>query len=113
MATTQIGPTAYTLTLDGSIQRLSDVYPADIVESSLRLLTLQAGGANANPIYLGGAAVSSADHGCSIPAGSGGVPAAPLQLNADEAQLFLSDLYVIGTNAQTLHLVVIPTNPVR
>lgn len=113
MATSQGGPTAYTLSLDGTIQNLASVLPADTVESSLRTLVLQARGANGAPIYIGGAAVSSSAHGFSIPAGAGGVAAAPIQLQAEGSQLFLSDLYVLGTGGEFLQILAIPTNPVR
>lgn len=113
----QLGPTDFTLALDGTAQHLSDVLAAVVAanqgldfEPKVRILILQADGANGNAIYVGFSnAVSSTLHAFSIPAGVGGVPATPIILSALQLpELLLSHLWVKGTDGQKLHIGLIP-----
>lgn len=113
----QLGPTHFVLDLDATVQRLSDVLAAVFaagqgltMEPKIRLLYLQADGANGNPVYIGTTAtMTSTDCAFQIPAGNGGVPAAPILIGpCNSTQLFLSNLYALGTAGQKLRLLVIP-----
>ena len=101
----------YTLTLSGSAQRLSAVLPnlEDVNDKFLQTLSLQPAGANANPVYVGASAVSATEYGVRLEAGTAGVPPAPwLASDAFKATgLKLSDVYVIGTNTQVLHILIV------
>ena len=97
----------FTLTLNGSAQALSSVLPnAARDDIPFQSLHLQPDGANANPVYLGtSSSVSSSSHGVRLPAAATGVPPAPYIFEAvGQGQLRLSALYVLGTNAEKLHI---------
>ena len=109
--------TQYTLTLDGTAQRLSQVYssgagnaqPSAAQDIPFRQVFLQADPANANVVYVGASsAVTSVNHGISLD---------PTQATAQDrvslgpfptGAVKLSDLWVIGTNAQRLMVLGIP-----
>lgn len=107
---------SYSLTLNGSAQRLSQVLasgannadPDKAEDVPFRQLRLQADPANANVVYVGDSvAVSASAHGASLdpteasayPLILGPFPTGPLRL---------SDLWVVGTNAQRLMILGIP-----
>ncbi len=104
-----------TLTLDGSAQRLLAGWGVvgagnpvgGVNDIAAEAIYIQPDGANANPIYLGGDAVSAADHGFSLPAGAAGVPPSPFKLDAYTSRVKPSQLYVIGTAAQKVHITII------
>ncbi len=110
MATSQLIPAEYVLTLNGSAQQLSSVLAADIVEGAIGMLILQADSGNGAAIGVGFSnAVSTSVCALTIPAASGSVPAAPILLGPfHAAQLFLSQVWVNGTNGQKLRIGVIP-----
>lgn len=101
----------YTLTLTGVAQRLSqvlasganNVQPSVMEDVAFQQLRLQADPANGAAVYIGTtSAVSSTDHGASLD---------PTQATAVDhlnlgpygcGPVKLSDLWVIGTNAQRL-----------
>jgi hypothetical protein len=97
----------YTVTLNGSVQRLSDylttpavIHGQDVLVNNL---VLQPGGANAAPVYVGGhGAITSDDHLFSLPAGAAGVPPAPFMWELAGRQVRPSDIYVLGTNTEKL-----------
>lgn len=103
--------THYKLTLDGTAQQLSRVLPAadrstggknDVACS---VITLQPKGANANIVLIGGPTVDATNFAFSLPAGSGGVPPAPLILAPSLGPpLRLSGLYAIGTPNEVLQI---------
>jgi hypothetical protein len=107
------------LTLDGTIQRLSSVLTDPEVggadDEALRVVQLQMQGNSANPLFVGGApkvgtnvTLTSTDHGFRLEPGSGGVPTAPYLLGEFETgPIRLSDVYVLGTNAEVLHIMVL------
>jgi hypothetical protein len=102
----------YVLTLDGNAQRLSsliaDQQPHGAHDTPLRAISLQPGPANANAVFLGGAAVSATDFGVRLEASAAGVPPAPFILGEfDEGGMRLSDFYVIGTATEKLHVLVV------
>lgn len=75
-----------------------------VADAQIRMIILQPGGANANPCFLGGSGVTTAN-GIRLPAGAAGVPPAPLQLSElFQGQLALSDLWVVGTADETLRV---------
>lgn len=96
----------YTLTLNGSAQQLSSALANPALDLPFQSLHLQPDGANANPIYVGtSASVSSSSHGVRLPAGASGVPPAPYIFEfSGEGRLRLSSFYVLGTNAEKLHI---------
>lgn len=102
----------YTLTLTGAAQQLSSVLADPTVggpnDEPLESLLLQPDGGNGNPIFVGGSsAVSSTLFGVRLAIGTGGVPPDPLKLEPTMGPLRLSDLWVIGTATQKLHLLAI------
>lgn len=70
----------------------------------LQSLSLQAGTANANGVFVGGPAVSSTDFGVRIPAAAAGVPAAPEKFEFYGRPVKLSEVYVVGTADEKLHV---------
>lgn len=103
----------YTLTLDGTVQRLSAVLSnlEPNVNPYLRLLWLQPGGGNAGPIYVGSNAdLTTSDYGFRLEAATGGVPPAPWSIGelVNVSAVRLSDLYVKGTNTEKLQIFCVP-----
>ena len=100
----------YVLTLDGNAQRLSSVLTGGADgpnDRPLRSISLQPAGANANPIFLGHAGVSSTDFGVRLEPGATNVPPAPFVFGElDRGAMKLSEFYVIGTSTQKLHILV-------
>lgn len=96
----------YTLTLNGSIQRLSTALADQNLDIPFESLHLQPDGANANPIYVGSStSITASSYGVRLPAASGGVPPAPYIFeHPGEGRLRLSQLFVFGTNAEKLHI---------
>lgn len=103
-----------TLTLNAAAQRLSSVYsnpdPSQGDNICLRGVMFQGDGANAGAIFVGSSnLVSSSVYAFRIPAAVAGVPAAPIIIGDFEGGPFrLSDFWVIGTNAEKLHIGTIP-----
>lgn len=104
----------YTLTLSGSVQRLSAALSDPTVNGPddvpCRALHIQPDGTNANPIFVGAApTVSASQHGVRLAASSGGVPMAPYIFEfSGEGPLRLSHFYVLGTANEKLHLLLLP-----
>jgi hypothetical protein len=111
----------YTLTLNGSAQRLSSVLlpallnqePAAVdggvaADVPLREIILSNVAGNANVIYVGGSSgVSSTSHAFALDPTE--ASQAPVRLGPYESgPLKLSDFWVIGTNAQLLGIGVVP-----
>jgi hypothetical protein len=103
-----------TMTLSGSVQRLSEALP-DRTPSGrddvpFRALHIQPDGANANAIFLGSsAALSSTLYGLRLPASASGVPSAPYVFEfSGEGPLRLSHIYVLGTANEKLHIFGVP-----
>lgn len=98
----------HVLTLTGSAQALSTVSGATV--KSIRTVTLQPGAANAGEVYIGGATVSASDYGVRLEVPEDSIPPAPMILAETQSpygHFKLSDLYVIGTNTDKLHLLVV------
>ncbi len=106
----------YNLTLDGTIQQLSDALanrsragPDDV---TLRVVTLQMQGNSADPLFVGGpprgggaVTVTSTNHAFRLEPGAAGVPAAPFLLGEFESgPIRLSDFHVLGTDTEVLHI---------
>lgn len=103
----------YTLTLTGVAQRLSTVLannaPGGPEDFACRQIIFSSDPANANAIYVGTtSAVSSTVHGFSLD---------PTQATAKDREsvgpfeagpVKLSDFWVVGTNTQLLHVMLIP-----
>lgn len=108
-----------TLTLTGAVQRLSDALAsvsgvsADALAAkdvTCQQIHLQGDGGNGNPIYLGGSAatLSTSVYGARIEKATSTVPPAPWTIQAPaEGNLRCSDLYVLGTNTEKLHALLI------
>ncbi len=95
----------HVLTLDGNAQALSTVTGA--LPAGVRTVSLQPNGGNGNPVYVGGAGVSSTVYGVRLEAGATGVPPAPFVLGEFQTGwVKLDELYVIGTTTEKLHILV-------
>ena len=98
----------YTLTLNGSAQRLSSVLPDTTPggpdDLSSAVIVLQPDGANANPVFVGGPGVTTSDFGFRMEPGAAGAPPAPYTFTPEHRTMKLSSLYVIGTSTQKLHI---------
>lgn len=93
-----------TVTLTGSAQALTAVY-----QGGIRWVSLQPDPANVNPSYVGGSGITSADYGVRLPAPSAGIPPPPHIIGEfADGTVALSDIYVIGTVGEKLHLHVLP-----
>src|SRR5688572_28735047 len=95
----------HVLTLTGSAQALSSI--AGATTNPLRTLFVSAGTANVNPVYIGGSnqAVSSTVYGVRIRAPVSSEPVAPfvyMETQSQHGHLKLSDIYVLGSNAEKL-----------
>jgi hypothetical protein len=100
----------YVVTVAATAAPLSDVLPNTdpVNDKPLHSISMQAGAANANPVFIGGPGVSTTDYGVRIPAATGGVPDAPY-IPSDffrPGRNKLSDIFCIGTAGQKLHLFV-------
>jgi hypothetical protein len=99
----------YTLTLTGSAQALSTATSASA--ATVRTVTIQQDPANTHVAYVGASsALTSAAWGVRLPAPVAGEPAAPFMLGDTQSQhghFKLSDVYVLGTAAEKLHLLVV------
>lgn len=103
----------YTLTLSGSAQRLSSLVAAvdSQFDDQLGVCWLQPDGGNGNPIYVGGSdAITSSSYGFRLEAAASTIPPAPFSFGELEPgrNLKLSELYVLGTSDEKLHVAVIP-----
>lgn len=98
----------HVLTLNGSAQALATITGS--TTKAIRTVTLQPGTANSEAVYVGASGVTTSDYGVRIPASVAGVPPPPLMLGETQSQyghFKLSDVYVIGTSDETLHLLVV------
>lgn len=93
--------TPFVLTLTGAAQQLT--FDAS-GRTPLRSIAFTADPANASPIYIGGPGVTSANWMHFIPAPIGGIPEAPLIPEFADGKVYLEDFYVIGANAEKIHL---------
>lgn len=106
----------FTLTLTGSIQRLSDVYGDGTgvvnVANDLpyRTLTFQALKANTNDVYVGGrnqaTTLSSTKHAIRLDPTD--TQAVSIMGSYDMGPLKLSDFYVLGTNGEAICVGAVP-----
>jgi hypothetical protein len=102
----------FTLTLDGTVQVLSDVLPPRIGDS-LKYIALQADANNSGVIYVGSTergdegAVSSTAYGWRIEIPVAGIPSAPDIIEVSQNSFSLSELSVIGTSDDILHIMVL------
>lgn len=102
----------YTLTLSGVAQPLSSVLANPAIggpDDEPRVsLFLQPDGGNGNPVFVGGSsAVSSTLFGVRLAIGAAGVPPDALKLEPAMSPIRLSDIWVIGTAAQKLHILAV------
>ena len=109
----------FNLTLDGTVQRLSNALPDNTVggadDEALRVISLQPEGGNADPIFVGGgrkaaagASLSSTDYGFRLEAATATIPPAPFILGEFETgPIRLSEFYVLGTADEILHIAVL------
>jgi len=106
----------YDLTLDASIQSLLDaVSPGSAVggvnDVPCRSIILQADDGNSNLIFVGGANqdVSASSHAFQLAIPVTSIPEEPRTIGGfDTGPLRLSDFRVLGTNAEVLHIGIIP-----
>lgn len=100
----------YSLTLTGSVQRLSSVIPTGTAVPVAHFVSLQAAGANTGLIYVGGfpQLLSSTAYGFRIEIPASTIPSAPsiIELGGGAA-INLADLQVLGTNNDILKIMVL------
>jgi len=100
----------YVLTLSGATQRLSDALPTTTPGGPDDLMCvaihLQAGGANAAALYLGGygQTLTSAIYGTRVPAAASGTPSAPYILDGPVKPSHVS---VLGANGEKLSVLLV------
>lgn len=102
----------YTLTLSGSVQKLSDALgtgyasPGSARDIRVSSISIQADGGNSQLIYIGGEApttLTSTDYGSRIEKPVSTIPAAPSILQTKGRGIRPSDVWVLGTAAEKLH----------
>lgn len=102
----------YTLTLDGTVQQLNDVLPANEGDS-LKYVALQADAGNSGVIYVGSSergfegALSSTKYGWRIEIPVSNIPSAPDIIEVSQNSFSLAELSVIGTLNDILHIMVL------
>lgn len=96
------------LTLTGSIQNLGTLLGG---RKTVRAVTLQAGVANSNPIYVTTdptITLSSTDYDIRIPVPVSSIPAAPLMLGDQVVDtLDTAQIRILGTNTEKVHVLVL------
>lgn len=102
----------FTLTLNGAAQRLSTVLavtePGGSRDEAYRQLMLQADPANAAAVYVGSSnAVSAASHGFSLDPTQATAPVLVIG-PFETGPVKLSEIWVLGTNTEKLHIFGIP-----
>jgi hypothetical protein len=102
-----------TLTLTGAAQCLGDLLPALGVERPLLQVWLQPDGANVAPIFVGANAdITSGDYGLRLEAAETAIPPAPFSVGEIHAiSLYLSQMFVLGTADDVLHVLWVPYGP--
>ena len=74
----------------------------------IKFIAVQADPANAGIVYLGGAeTLSSTAYGVYIPKPVSTIPAAPIQLGTGNGFLSASEIYIVGTTTDKLHVLVV------
>ena len=95
-----------TVTMNGNAQALSSVLTLDPLD--VRRIELQPGAANVNPVFLGGATVSSTDYGVRLEVPVTGIPPAPWIVAEERSvPVTLQQLYIRGTSGEKLHILFI------
>lgn len=100
------------VTLNGAVQQLHTALGVLAQNDMVIWLSLQPGSANANPVYVGSTdATTSSNYFVRLEAAAATVPPAPWQISeampnqsVTSLSLRLEDLFVIGTNAEKLHV---------
>lgn len=93
------------VTLDGTAQQLA--LAIDMPGVRIRSISMQPGAANAAAVFVGGPGVTASDYGVRLPASAAGVPAAPYVVEDSDESTRMDDWYVIGTDTEKLHLLVV------
>lgn len=89
------------LTLNGNAQVLTGGISGDYSNPPIKQLALQANNTNSNPFYIGDSAISATNFAGYIPAPSAGIPYGHAVLDIPkDAIVYLSDVYVKGTNGE-------------
>ena len=99
----------YNLTMDGTIQPLSDVLPVNEGDT-LKYVALQAHGGNSNIIYVGSTetgTLTSSDYGWRIEVPVTSIPSAPDIIELSQNGFSLNELSVLGTASDVLHIMVL------
>lgn len=87
-----------------SLAALLNITPGGADDIPLQSLSLQADGGNAGATFVGGPTVSTTDYGIRIPAAAAGVPAAPEKFQFYGRPVKLSEVYVVGSANEKLHV---------
>lgn len=87
-----------------SLATLLDIVPGSSADVPLQSLSLQADGGNAGATFVGGPTVSTTDYGIRIPAAAAGVPSAPERFELLARPVKLSEIYVVGSANEKLHV---------
>lgn len=97
----------YTVTLAAAAQSVATALGLTAsTDIPFRTLTFQAGKANTNDAFVGGSGVTTTDYGIRLDPGD---TAPPVVVGAyDTGGLKLSDVYVIGTADEKVHILGVP-----
>ena len=102
----------YTLAIDGTVQRLSDVLPANEGDL-LKYIALSAEASNAAVIFVGSTergsegTLSSTKYGWRIEIPVTSIPSAPDIIDLANSTFSLAEFSVIGTNNDILHILAV------
>lgn len=96
----------FTLTLSGSAQQLNAEGDDSAKNFLVTGIAIQADAANANPVYIGGPAVSASDYGIMIQTPTSTIPDPPVVLETGGKVIRANDVYVIGTATQKVHVLI-------
>jgi hypothetical protein len=87
-----------------SLTSLLGLQDSDALNVPLQTLTLQADGGNSNPLFVGGPGVTTSDWGIRIPTPAASVPAAPQEFSLMVRPVKLSEIYIVGTAGEKVHV---------
>ena len=102
----------YSLTLDGTVQNLSDVLPVNEGDL-LKYIAISAHSTNANVVFVGSTergtegALSASKYGWRIEIPVTSIPSAPDIIELSQNGLSLAEISVLGTNTEIIHILAV------
>lgn len=102
----------YSLTLDGTVQNLSDVLPVNEGDL-LKFVAIQADAGNSGVVFVGSTErgtegiLSTTKYGFRIEIPVSSIPSAPDIIELSNSSYSLNELSVIGTNLDIIHIMAV------